>query len=457
MPTRKFRQTQALVQQPAAPASWRGMPLLRGLGAAELDALGATLVPVDFAAGDTLMRQGEVGDDLFFVESGRLTIQVDREDQMPFSRRVTAPTTVGEMALVTRAPRTATVVAAEPTRAFRLAKGDFDALMAAHPRLADVLTRLVGERLREIEGIRRVGKYDVTGPLGQGAVAFVYVGRHRELGHEVALKMLGHGAVHHPQFAAQFDREARVVALLDHPNVVRVLDTEAAYGTRFIVMERLRGALLEESMGRRRPRPWNALRAVLRDMCAALQAAHDRGLVHRDVKPANVFVTPKGARLLDFGIAILRDHSVCKGAARLGTPAYMAPEQILGQPLDGRTDVYALGVTTYEVITGRLPFAATDLEGLLRHQLDTPLPDPRHRVVECPADIAEFARRCAAKRPEERFASAAEAAAALEDEAEEGSIQVRLRFAPEHAAAVRAAVARLKAELGEGVEVRVRG
>ena len=454
MSAERFRRTQALGEE-AAPRGWAEVPLLRDLGVHELAALERTLVEVRFDAGATLLRQGEPGDCLYLLEAGTVTVRVDRAGSPTFTRSIVAPDTLGEMALVTRAPRSATVVAASAVRCRRLDRDRFEALVAAHPAAADVVTRLVGERLLEIDGIRQVGKYDVTGPLGAGAVAYVYAGRHRELGTEVALKMLAHAAVYHPHFAAQFDREAQIIARLDHPNVVRVIDTEAAYGTRFIVMERLRGALLEERMGPAEPRPWEAVRRIARDVCGALEHAHEHGLVHRDVKPANIFVAPDGgARLLDFGIAIGRERSTCVGAARLGTPCYMAPEQILGRPLDGRTDLYALGLSLYEVVTGRVPFMERTLEALLRLQLDAPLPDPRLLTPDVPEDLVAFMRRCAAKRAVDRFGSAAEAAAALTGEGTDGLI-LRIRHAPAADAAVRAALGALREALAGRDDVQI--
>ncbi|MEZ4474178.1 MAG: protein kinase [bacterium] len=412
--------------------------------------MAGTLTPCAFRDGEVLLREGDPGDHLYLLESGEVQVQV--AGPPAFERRVLAPATLGEMALITDAPRTATVRAVGSVRGLRLDRGRLEALLVQHPPIARVLTRLVGDRLREIDGIRRVGKYVITGVLGRGGVAEVFSARHPELGLPVALKMLSHAVVHHPQFAAAFDEEARVIAGLQHPNVVRVYDTERAYGTRFIVMEQLEGHLLEEV---RRPRPpWEVLRRVLAEITRALAHVHAHGLVHRDVKPEHIFLTAAGpARLLDFGIAISAQRSACAGAQRLGTPFYMAPEQIRGLPLDGRTDLYALGITAYEVATGRLPFLGRDLPELLRHQLHTPTPPLRDRAPDAPGWLVRFVERATAKDPADRFADAEAALACLRDG--EGAGRV-VRYAVEDAPAVEAALARLQAELAAaGVEIEV--
>ena len=441
---------------------WASLSLFEEMGPQELDALSDAMTTVHFEAGAELVRLGELGDAMYLVDDGAVRVEVPARDGAPGLERVlVAPAAIGEMALVTREPRTATVRARTDVRCMRIEKAEFEALCSEHPNVAHVLTRLVGDRLEEIRGIRHVGKYEVQRALGSGAVAEVFEAIHPDLGLPVALKMLSHAVVHHPYFADQFDREARLVAGLSHPNIVRVIDTARAYGTRFIVMERLRGDLLEEELGRGPLRPWSRLRRVVREIALALDYVHGQGLVHRDVKPSNVFLTEDGAtKLLDFGIAIHAARSVCEGAARLGTPFYMPPEQVLGHALDGRTDLYALGVLAYEAATGTLPFDAPDLESLLRKQLQARLPDPRRRARDIPADLADFITRATQKVPDARFPSGAAAAAALADDASpqaiepgERSVSISVRWPVERNAEVEAELAAIMARL-EALDAR---
>jgi serine/threonine-protein kinase len=320
-----------------------------------------------------------------------------------------------------------------------------------------VLTRLLGDRLTDIDGIRRVGKYTVTGVLGAGAVARVFSALHPDLGLPVALKMLSHAVVHHPQFADAFDEEARLIARLSHPNVVRVFDTAEAYGTRFIVMELLEGRMLEDRITSRQPLPWPEINRILSEMTQALDHVHRNGLVHRDVKPDNIFLTGDGtAKLLDFGIAIQQKRSICKGGSRLGTPFYMPPEQILGWSLDGRTDLYALGITAYEMAARRVAYDAPDLETLLRMHIEAPPPDLHQVVPNAPNWLGEFIRRCTQKHPDARFRSAAEATSFLRAAPDGGGVARTVTFDDTHTSTVDAALRRLQRELARnGIEIEL--
>ncbi|MCA9542364.1 MAG: protein kinase, partial [Myxococcales bacterium] len=367
---------------------WATLELFQDMTADQISRIADRLTTVQLEPGEVLMRAGEQGDALYLLDAGQVRINVPPgEGRRGLTRLISAPSALGEMALITREARTATVVAETQVRAMRLDRAEFDALVARHPDVARLVTRLVGERLKEIDGIRRVGKYRVVGVLGKGAVADVFEGSHPELGTPVALKMLSHALVYHPQFAHQFDREARIVAALTHPHIVRVFDFERAYGTRFIVMERLEGELLSDIIERDDRPAWNTIRRVLREIGGALHYAHGQGLVHRDVKPSNVFITETGqAKLLDFGIAIQQDKVSGEGDSRVGSPCYVAPEQAIGEPVDARADLYALGISAFELIAGKVPFDAPDVVGLLRKHIYSPMPDIRAFVPDVPDD-----------------------------------------------------------------------
>ena len=214
------------------------------------------------------------------------------------------------------------------------------------------------------------------------------------------------------------------MAKLEHPHIVRVLDTEHCYGTHFIVMEKLRGQVLADAMLEGAARRWDVIRTLLMQVAQALDYAHRRGLVHRDVKPGNVFLTDDGdAKLLDFGIAARIERSAT-GKRRVGTPYYMPPEQILGKALDGRSDLYALGVTAYQMITGKGPFDAENVNDLLQLHLHEPMPDPRSVVAGVPEDLAQFIEVATQKSPEDRFDSCDDAAQFLQIAAELPQVNV---------------------------------
>lgn len=397
--------------------NWANLELFTNMGLSAIESLRDAMTPVVFQPGDILMSQGDAGDCMYLLDSGsvRISARMSLSDTN-FERHMAAPAIVGEMALVARAPRTATVVAEAVTRCLRLSAEQFSQLVERNRYVAEFLTRAVGERLLESGAIHHVGKYQVLGRLGAGAAATVFEAIHPGLQASVALKMLSHGLVHTKEFTDQFRREAQLVAGLNHDHVVRVLDTEEAYGTHFIVMEKLTGLTLDQLIRNETRQAWGAIRRILREISGALAYSHERGLLHRDIKPSNVFLTEEDRRvkLLDFGIAVLADASAHTSGHLLGTPYYMSPEQIAGRKLDGRSDLYSLGILAYELITFQVPFDADNIEDLMYKHLNAPTPDPRLLVPDTPADIVEFILRATAKRPAERFGSCAEAVAFLQ-------------------------------------------
>ena len=424
--------------------NWAHLDLFGDLTPDEISAFDAVLERVHFSAGDEIMREGEAGNNMYLLNQGQVRIEARGSDsQERFSTVLNAPTALGEMALVTSEPRSASVWAHTDVICLRIDRAAFDGLIQSHLAVARILNRLVGDRLQEIGGIRKVGKYEIIGVLGKGNVAYVFEALHPELGQSVALKMLSHALVFDPQFGAQFDREAQIVAALDHPNIVRVFDFERAYGTRFTVMERLEGEQLEDLIYRGKRLSWDRIRVVLAEMGSALHYSHQRGLIHRDVKPSNIIITlAQQTKLLDFGIAIHKDHSECKKKARLGSPCYMPPEQIIGEQLDARTDLYAMGITAYEMVVGEVPFNESDIRALLRRQVYEPTPDVLKSVPDCPPDIVKFIKRATEKKREDRFANCQVAV---------DSLEMRSRSEP----LVRAHRAKVTIDYGAGAEVAV--
>jgi serine/threonine protein kinase len=394
---------------------WALVPLFQDLSDDALDTLQQAMEPVTFVDQAVIMAQGRMGDDMFVIERGRVNVTVrDDVGNILFQTDLDGPALVGEMALVTHEPRTATVTAQGEVLAHRLRKGVLDDLFARQPQAASFLTALVGERLMETHGIRKVGKYEVVGRLGSGGVATVFEARQPGLNRSVALKMLSHSLVYDRNFAEHFGREGQLVAGLTHDNIVRVIDTEEAYGTRFIVMEKLDGELLEALIRRREELDWFVVRRILAEIASALAYSHEQGLIHRDVKPANVFMTEnRRVKLLDFGIAVPMGVPTEQDGKVVGTPFYMSPEQILGLPLDGRADMYSLGILAYELCTNELPFWAENVQNVFSLHLKQETPDPRRLEPDLPDDLVEFIRICTAKEPLRRFATCYDAASFL--------------------------------------------
>jgi serine/threonine-protein kinase len=252
-------------------------------------------------------------------------------------------------------------------------------------------------------GVRQVGKYRLAGVLGRGKFSTVYEAVHPTLGRPVAMKMLAHELVYHPHFARRFRDEARIIASLRHPSIVEVYDTEEAYATLFIVMERLSGALLRDAVRSRGRLSHQEVRDVLRQLASALHCAHTHGVIHRDVNPSNVVLGPQGeVKLMDFGLAVESGGDADAEPVGMGTPGYMAPEQVTGEPVDARADVYALGVVAFEMLVGRPPFEG-DLYHVLHRQQHEGVPSPRSLLPGVPQVLDELVCRATARDPDDRF------------------------------------------------------
>ncbi len=402
-------------RRPGAPA-WMQIPAFRDLPEAAIARLQSVMQPRSYAIDMPLMRQGEVGDGFWVLDAGRVRVTVcDENSVVVFSRFMDAPGVLGEAAVLTGESRSATVTAETLVQAYFVDAETLRSLCAVYPPTAEFLTSLVGERLMASDSIRKVGKYEVTGRLGSGGVATVFSAIHPQLQRPVALKMLSHALVFDNAFSTHFVHEAQRVAQMDHPNIVRVYDTERGYGTQFIVMEKLSGDVLQTPADGGQMRSWSSVRRILVQVLDALAYSHSPGLIHRDIKPSNVFMTRDGVvKLLDFGIAMAVDGgpSVREGKI-LGTPAYMSPEQASGLRLDGRSDLYSTGILAYELCTGQRPFRADTVEATLRAHVLTPLPDPRVLAPDIPEELAEFVEVAAAKKPEDRYPTCAHAADVL--------------------------------------------
>ena len=257
------------------------------------------------------------------------------------------------------------------------------------------------------------GKYEVLSKVGSGGMASVYKARHVAFGEVVALKLVGTRLAGDVDFLKRFRNEAVITRRLQHPNAVRVEDLDATEdGRPFIVMEYVDGRSLRELVRSDGPQPLARAVSVARQVCAALAAAHALGITHRDIKPDNILLGrgPDGAehvKVLDFGIAKVREASEGAGEGYtptrtgmiVGTPQYISPEQAMGKrgdEVDGRADLYSLGVVLYEMVTGRLPFQADTAMGMLLHHLQT-APTPPSLVRPGPGHPGPAHRRADAR------------------------------------------------------------
>ncbi len=409
--TQQFSGLSDAPKPPKAGPGWQTLPLFSGMAADARERFHEAMDEVVFEDGDTIIAQGDEGEDMFVLEEGTMRVIVKNpRDVVVFERTFPSPTIFGEMALITREPRNATILAEGKCHCLRIDKSTVQELFKREPSTAVFLTRLVGERLMEASGIRKVGKYEVLGRLGSGGVATVFEGRHPGLGTPVALKMLSHALVYDEGFADHFAEEARRTAQLAHDNIVQVLDTQQAYGTHFIVMEKLTGDLLEEAIYAGQRIDYKTIRRILIESLDALHYAHEEGFVHRDIKPENIFLRTDGkVKIMDFGIATHTGGSEGGSGRVIGTPYYMSPEQIMNRELDGRADLYSLGVTAFEMCCQELPFDADTIQELFAKHMRAEIPDPRIEAPDIPADLLEFIVRTCHKDRDQRFATCGEA------------------------------------------------
>jgi len=261
-----------------------------------------------------------------------------------------------------------------------------------------------------------LGRYQVTSEIGRGGMGVVYQAYDADLRRYVALKVLLPQLVSDGQFLERFRREAVTVANLKHPNIVTVHDASTDDGYYFIVMELIEGHTLRQVIQNLGALPLPQTTRLVQQLAAALDYAHQRDVIHRDVKASNVILGAEDhVTLTDFGLAKLRQEaSITHAGLTLGTLKCMAPEQITGDTIDHRVDIYALGIITYEMLSGSLPYAGDTPHELFQGILYTP-PIPVSQVnPNLPAEIEQILTRALAKKPEDRFASAGEMAAALQ-------------------------------------------
>jgi len=250
-----------------------------------------------------------------------------------------------------------------------------------------------------------IGKYRITGALGQGATGIVYKAVDESLGRDVALKILN-PALADAERCRRFQSEAAVLAGFNHPGIAAIYDLFTSSTELVMVMELVRGETLEQLCDCVGPLPLDRAVYVIDQILSALEYAHGAGVVHRDLKPANIMLTEMGIKIMDFGVAHARRHTPAAESHIVGTPAYMAPEQALGESVAESADVYSVGVMFYRLLTGALPFvAATPMEMLQKQIAELPPPAWHHRS-HLPAWCDTILSRALAKTASERFRSA---------------------------------------------------
>lgn len=289
--------------------------------------------------------------------------------------------------------------------------------MPAGELAPNLLAEVTGEEefVEDLAG-RQMGPYRLLREIGGGGMGMVYEAEDTRLGRRVAVKLLPPEYSRDRKAKERFLREARAASTVDHPNLCTVHDVGESEGRLYIVLALYEGETLRERI-RRGPLPLTEVREVAIQVARGLARAHEAGITHRDIKPANVMLTRRGeAKILDFGIARLEgdEISLTRTGASWGTPAYMSPEQVRGEPVDCRTDVWSLGVLLYEMLAGRRPFRGESVEVVLS-SIVSQEPEPLNRLrPDVPSELARVVARALAKDRTERYANATELLADLE-------------------------------------------
>ena len=265
------------------------------------------------------------------------------------------------------------------------------------------------------EDITKIGRYEIKRELGRGAMGVVYLGEDPTIGRRVALKTTRidvHGT--EPQeLLKRLKVEARAAGGLNHPNIVTIYDAGEEQGLFYIAMEYIEGTTLQDKLAQMYSLPTAKVVHYARQMCAGLDYAHERGIIHRDVKPANLMITADDVvKIMDFGVAKIGGQMTSTGSI-VGTPSYMSPEQLAGKKVDGRSDIFSLGVCLYELLVGEKPFTGDSVATLVTSIVNTPHRPIQQLDSKIPQGVAKVIDRALQKDPEKRYQRAKEMAADL--------------------------------------------
>lgn len=254
--------------------------------------------------------------------------------------------------------------------------------------------------------VSQIGRYEVEKELTQGGMGVIFLARDPYIQRQIVVKVLMYSRTLDEVYREFFQREAELIAALEHPAIVPVYDFGWHGQQPYIVMRYMSEGSLDDRLEKGELKV-TEIGHIIKRVSEALDAAHARNIIHRDVKPSNILFDSTGeAFLSDFGIAKSKPITDDEGEWLVGTPAYMSPEQVKGQPVDGRSDVYALGVVLYRLLTGQNPFSSDSTTALINAHVDLPIPDVREVKANIPAVWQEVVAKAMAKDPNDRYATA---------------------------------------------------
>jgi eukaryotic-like serine/threonine-protein kinase len=381
---------------------FRTVPFLRALHRDAVCPLLNSVTAQRVKAGERFITQGEPGDKCYIVQSGQCQVLVEKQGRLHTEARIGEREFLGEMALLTGEPRSSHVDALSDMVLWVISKELSEKLITSDRTVATFLTEIMSERFsgRRTTADRSIGKYTITDIVGRGGYSIVYRAFHPDLNRPAAIKMLKHDLALNAEFLQSFRAEAQMIAGFNNENIVKIYDIEECYRTVFIIMELLEGRTLKDLIEENGRIELKDTVSILMDVCKGLHYAHQRGIVHQDIKPANIFISPQGtAKILDFGLA-----APCGTEHFMeGTAYYMSPEQTQCLPVDGRSDIYSLGLTAFEMVTGQRPFADADAHRTMSLHAEADIPDPGDLVSDLHVDLRRFISRACARNPDARY------------------------------------------------------
>jgi serine/threonine protein kinase len=361
------------------------------------------------ASGQRFITQGDVQQTAYIIQQGSCLLVAEKNGQLHPVGHLGRGDIVGIRSFLTGEPQSAHAEAETVMELWALDKDLFDDISQKDPELLEFLTELIANRFdsRRPTSDRIIGKYMATDIIGRGGYSIVYRGMNTDLSMPVAIKMLRHNLAMDPDFISVFRNEAKTIASLKHENILRVYDIEERYKTIFIIEEMIEGESLEKLMGRLKCISPKLAINFLIQLCSGLQYAHKKGIIHRDINPSNIFIQQNDQlKILDFGLSC---PIGTKDFASFGTMDYMAPEQIKSDPMDQRTDIYALGITAFEMLAGQKPFPETDPQKLMDLHLDCGIPDPADVMPHIPESMQKFILKACRQDPAQRYQTMSQA------------------------------------------------
>lgn len=353
--------------------------------------------------GERFITQGHVGNEAFIIQRGSCMEIVEKDRELhPVGHRGVGDI-VGMMSILTGEPHYTHVEAETDMELWVLNRAQFENISRKDTGLLNFLTELVADRFDSKRPVadRVIGKYIATDIIGRGGYSLVYKGVHAGLNMPVAIKMMRHDLVMNSDFLDSFRNEAKIIASLNHENIIRVYDIEECFRTVFIIMEYLVGESLSDMLFRLTSIPWMLATHFLIQVCSGLAYAHNQGIIHRDVSPLNIFVQPDDRiKIIDFGFSCpMGTEDFHLG----GAFPYLAPELFDGEPGSRQSDIYALGITAYEIIVGKRPYPEDSASLLMKLHRTQDIPDPAKSVPDLPEPLRKFILRACRRDPSERY------------------------------------------------------